>query len=824
MKLSESGAFIMISILLLRRYARDTQRRTRMVLVAIAFVAVHLLHSAFSSDPLFLSSGNFASFSSSSSSSNEEDYFRYASASDSEIVVFYNLFVPPGTDEGAANAINVIEDQMGQVALALRRIEDMLNGNKQEEKGVVYYNLIGNPDAFPPDKFSALCHQLHPRLECIQLQHYPSATESVTLKNLHDFCHSPHVKDANRTRVAYLHSKGSYHDHGKQQPWRRELTNSSLHPTCLHPPDDSCDVCGAQYFTMFSSMFPGNMWTAKCDYVRKLLPPVEGGEFVARREEAIKKFLILKSEGVVQNRLQLHQDVFYGLDRYQWEHWVGSHPSIRPCDVISPHVGFWDMVSGIVEPKHYEWSMGPRRMYTFDKPGDRAPYLGKDADFNLRQYYFLAGNMVKWIATYGEVPPQSSWVWNHFPEGNTWKEFAANHGTNAVNAMVEASNPHPHSGFGLNHSSAPFNEKALSRPKNFLVVFYHIWYPDTEIFNDAATAAIEAQFDVLSMGQYDSSKNSFDKTKKILLYYTIAGGGTNKKELVSQLCQKHSNEIDCQPLGFFNANYVEGETLHELHTFCNAKSSFDVVYITNQLQDAIGKSDNRFDLERIKATTAAVMSKTCQFSKDCNVCGTEFYPLPYSHFTGNMFSATCEYVSLLLPPQTFENEMYGTAGDAFLAHLRTQFTTELFAFNPKILGLHQHSAKHWIGGHPDLKPCDVFSMKEDQKLMSNHFSLSIAPRRGSAPPGHLDTGDREDNFRLRREVALREYYYLAGNIFRWFRLYDKIPDRGSWVWDWFPDGQLWETAARASGANAVNEIAKQLEKDSGGSMEQFWVE
>ena len=101
------------------------------------------------------------------------------------------------------------------------------------------------------------------------------------------------------------------------------------------------------------------------------------------------------------------------------------------------------------------------------------------------------------------------------------------------------------------------------------------------------------------------------------------------------------------------------------------------------------------------------------------------------------------------------------------------------------------------------------------------YSRGLAPRRGSAPPLVL-RDDSEPQFRQKREVAFREYYYLAGNVFRWHRLYNKVPDSSSWAWQWFPDGQLWEAAARYSGAYAVNEVAKHLNSESG--MEQFWVE
>ena len=98
--------------------------------------------------------------------------------------------------------------------------------------------------------------------------------------------------------------------------------------------------------------------------------------------------------------------------------------------------------------------------------------------------------------------------------------------------------------------------------------------------------------------------------------------------------------------------------------------------------------------------------------------------------------------------------------------------------------------------------------------MLERYSWSPAPRRGSAPPGVLDLLDLDSKskFQKKREVALREYYYLAGNVFRWWRLYDRVPSPDSWAWRWFPDGGIWETAAsaRSGGVYAVEAIADRI--------------
>lgn len=275
----QSIIFVNMSVLLLRVYAQHTKRWKRIAIVALAFVTFHVIHSFMSSEPLLVAT-ELLTWSAHQNS-------KYASAQDANVamIIFYNLFIPH-EKEGVPNALNVTMDQLNQISEALHRLEEPhpTGRIKDELRGVVYYNLIGNGNALPPEKMSDLCHQLHPRLDCQRIRHYNNATESVTLTSLHEFCNTDPFRGRNQTtRVTYLHSKGSFHDHGKQTPWRRQLTNTSLHPNCLYPPDDRCDVCGAQYYLMFASMLPGNMWTAKCSYIRKLLPPIEhglGGEYI----------------------------------------------------------------------------------------------------------------------------------------------------------------------------------------------------------------------------------------------------------------------------------------------------------------------------------------------------------------------------------------------------------------------------------------------------------------------------------------------------------------------------------------------------------------
>lgn len=59
---------------------------------------------------------------------------------------------------------------------------------------------------------------------------------------------------------------------------------------------------------------PGNMWLARCSYIRKLIRP---SDFSHRMAE-------IYGGG---------QDWSKGTGRYSAEHWVHSHPAVSPCDL-----------------------------------------------------------------------------------------------------------------------------------------------------------------------------------------------------------------------------------------------------------------------------------------------------------------------------------------------------------------------------------------------------------------------------------------------------------------------------------------------------------
>lgn len=93
---------------------------------------------------------------------------------------------------------------------------------------------------------------------------------------------------------------------------------------------------------------------------------------------------------------------YFGLGRYKWEHWIGSHLSIQPCEMHKLSVSFGDMVHGKVDPtSDYEWAMGPRRDHVLSEDKEAYTALEHDSEKAFREYYLLSDKLVKWFTLYG---------------------------------------------------------------------------------------------------------------------------------------------------------------------------------------------------------------------------------------------------------------------------------------------------------------------------------------------------------------------------------------------------------------------------------------
>jgi hypothetical protein len=190
------------------------------------------------------------------------------------------------------------------------------------------------------------------------------------------------------------------------------------------------------------------MWTAKCSYVRKLLPPKT---FEAQIDSLFKKTRELQKKGRIVNGLypfiKAGTEPYkgrFGLERFALEHWVGSHPDLQPCDVCGNLAGDlkdWGENGGDQRNESdFIWSMAPhhplspRPGYWWPLQRSRIHQILKDKDSRMREYFLLPGFLHKWIHLYNATPPASSWVWSWYPDSKVWQQRVDELGTNVIDS------------------------------------------------------------------------------------------------------------------------------------------------------------------------------------------------------------------------------------------------------------------------------------------------------------------------------------------------------------------------------------------------------
>lgn len=163
----------------------------------------------------------------------------------------------------------------------------------------------------------------------MHMVHFREGGEEASLQHLWEYCrlNSTHLDQL----VVYLHSKGSFTNNHENELLRKYLTKGALSPHCTNLPTQSCNVCSTRMSPLPHPHTSGNMWTAQCKYIAQLYEP---GHF----EE--------KMEGSPQpnGSHQLFQNMapMIGRGRYALEHWVYSHPNVKPCDLDSSPKFTWD--------------------------------------------------------------------------------------------------------------------------------------------------------------------------------------------------------------------------------------------------------------------------------------------------------------------------------------------------------------------------------------------------------------------------------------------------------------------------------------------------
>ena len=188
----------------------------------------------------------------------------------------------------------------------------------------------------------------------------------------------------------------------------------------------------------FFFSFPGNFFAASCSYVQHLKSPQNYQRSLVHKvlPELIKH---KQNKNLLTNLYNPKQESVVGDGRFSMEHWIASHPRMtKPCDVSeTANVRYWlrprsdDLLNVSLAPRHDIWAP-----YYKIQVGKRKSVVMPDKSKRIREYFLLAGNLLKSILIYNELPPWDSWVWTWFPDGAEWKEAAKEHGLQVVEFMT----------------------------------------------------------------------------------------------------------------------------------------------------------------------------------------------------------------------------------------------------------------------------------------------------------------------------------------------------------------------------------------------------
>lgn len=230
------------------------------------------------------------------------------------------------------------------------------------------------------------------------LQHDDVGNEKETLGLLWEYCKS-HPQE----KVVYLHSKGSYHTSRHNTKRRRIITRGALSTECANLPE-TCNVCSSRMSPIPHPHPPGNMWLARCEYVQRLIDP--------------RVFEDKMSEVPISEKLEKpYPDYCFGHGRYAAEHWIHSHPTVKPCDLLMDENFVWSYKSNKILNMTLDLQPAPRfplsvYLARYDKSDMMKHSCGYNPRNNSKVYEEVRVNEYQFL--YGEDPPDDWFGWNTY--------------------------------------------------------------------------------------------------------------------------------------------------------------------------------------------------------------------------------------------------------------------------------------------------------------------------------------------------------------------------------------------------------------------------
>ena len=308
--------------------------------------------------------------------------------------VFYNIYVPNAEEK--ARIMDIVREQLAEMKSS--RVWNTVR---------LLYNVIGyNATADIQQECGSQCYALTYR---------PQADESLTLQAIYDYC-KEHDNENTDTPITYIHNKGSLNPSPANDDIRRLLTKATFSEACqtVGMGENTCNLCGARFSPLPHHHFPGNMWTAQCSYIRMLHRP---DAFAAKMENLMDD--IMHVPNIPKPTIpQYESEWFVGRRRCALEHWVATHPTIRPCDVY-PDGYLWAYENLPNSTNHWvpDMQSAPRfSLSTFEQP--LATYFDPPLPSH-GTWHCGKGRLLEYQYLYGERPPEDSFFWSLYAEALT---------------------------------------------------------------------------------------------------------------------------------------------------------------------------------------------------------------------------------------------------------------------------------------------------------------------------------------------------------------------------------------------------------------------
>lgn len=272
------------------------------------------------------------------------------------------------------------------------------------------------------------------RRQCTEIAAVPEGDEMLSLQPLYEYC-VQHERD----RVVYMHSKGTYTVSLQNNQLRTILMKAIMSNECLELPD-KCDTCSTRFTFVPFLVYIGNMWVANCSYISKLIPPKD---FESSKQRVIatmknndtttpignnnmwyqtKLDNVTSYKSLARLMFWIDRDSWMGVGRYASEHWIGSHPDLKPCEVFGDDENPRILYGKKINLRKFKPPNLQKIQDTMTTNASEAFWV-KKSPYVYHPWYAKDGRLYEYKNLYSKVPQNGSWfytLWSRFPTRDDW--------------------------------------------------------------------------------------------------------------------------------------------------------------------------------------------------------------------------------------------------------------------------------------------------------------------------------------------------------------------------------------------------------------------